>query len=346
MKLKKLVAITLSAVMCMAALTGCGGKSDSAKKTAKVIEVDLTDEQYAFGVDKDQPDLLKEVNQFVADMKSDGTFDEICNRYFGDGTPVPVKSAAYDESKDQLVVATNAAFEPFEYMDGENYVGIDMEIAKALADKLGKELVIQNMDFDAVCLGRNQELATIDHLCKNLLGFEVEHLGNRGAEDVGIEQSDLVALGSKCHSEVGRYGALAHTALARTDGNDILDMREHLARFGTLCLKGLHLDFHVDGLVHVGMYGRLGCFEHRFHEGVGGFFEDEGETNLHAVNAEVVLHHFGFNEVLAVARVAHGGKGVGDQFGIKGHGERFCAFTGNPAAVCGEEIEGENHRIL
>ena len=106
MKLKKLVAITLSAVMCMAALTGCGGKSDSAKKTAKVIEVDLTDEQYAFGVDKDQPDLLKEVNQFVKDMKSDGTFDEICNRYFGDGTPVPVKSAAYDESKDQLVVAT------------------------------------------------------------------------------------------------------------------------------------------------------------------------------------------------------------------------------------------------
>lgn len=156
MKLKKLVAITLSAVMCMAALTGCGGKSDSAKKTAKVIEVDLTDEQYAFGVDKDQPDLLKEVNQFVKDMKSDGTFDEICNRYFGDGTPVPVKSAAYDESKDQLVVATNAAFEPFEYMDGENYVGIDMEIAKALADKLGKELVIQNMDFDAVCLSVGQ----------------------------------------------------------------------------------------------------------------------------------------------------------------------------------------------
>ena len=161
MKLKKLVAITLSAVMCMAALTGCGGKSDSAKKTAKVIEVDLTDEQYAFGVDKDQPDLLKEVNQFVADMKSDGTFDEICNRYFGDGTPVPVKSAAYDESKDQLVVATNAAFEPFEYMDGENYVGIDMEIAKALADKLGKELVIENMDFDAVCLSVGQHKCDI-----------------------------------------------------------------------------------------------------------------------------------------------------------------------------------------
>ena len=38
MKLKKLVAITLSAVMCMAALTGCGGKSDSAKKTATQLK--------------------------------------------------------------------------------------------------------------------------------------------------------------------------------------------------------------------------------------------------------------------------------------------------------------------
>ena len=159
MKLKKLVAITLSAVMCMAALTGCGGKSDSAKKTAKVIEVDLTDEQYAFGVDKDQPDLLKEVNQFVKDMKSDGTFDEICNRYFGDGTPVPVKSAAYDESKDQLVVATNAAFEPFEYMDGENYVGIDMEIAKVI--RLG---FLQQNAFhkDDTCVSLEKQFKMMD----------------------------------------------------------------------------------------------------------------------------------------------------------------------------------------
>lgn len=52
-----------------------------------------------------------------------------------------------------MVVATNAAFEPFEYTKGEDYYGIDMEIAKLLADELGKELVIENMDFDAVvCL--------------------------------------------------------------------------------------------------------------------------------------------------------------------------------------------------
>lgn len=164
-KFKKLLALTLSAVMTLTALTACGskdeGKDSSAKKTAKVIEINLTDEEYAFGVDKTQPELLEEVNAFIVEIKADGTFDEICSHYFGDGTPVAVKSAAYDESKDQLVVATNAAFEPFEYTKGEDYYGIDMEIAAKLAEKLDKELVIQNMDFDAVCLSVGQQKCDI-----------------------------------------------------------------------------------------------------------------------------------------------------------------------------------------
>lgn len=170
MKLKKLLAISMSAVLAMTALTACGSKDDSSeagsgsassKKTAKVIEIDLTDEQYAFGVDKEQPELLTQVNDFIKSMNEDGTFEEICNHYFGDGEPVAVESATLDANKDQLVVATNAAFEPFEYTKGENYYGVDMEIAKALADKLGKELVIQNMDFDAVCLSVGQHKCDI-----------------------------------------------------------------------------------------------------------------------------------------------------------------------------------------
>lgn len=65
-----------------------------------------------------------------------------------------VESAEYDASKDQLVVATNASFEPFEYVDGDSYKGIDMEIAALFAQELGKELVIENMDFDAGMLIR------------------------------------------------------------------------------------------------------------------------------------------------------------------------------------------------
>lgn len=157
--MKKLAALALTLVMAVSTLAGCG--SDASAKTAKVIEMELTSEQYAFGVDKTQPELLESVNTFIAQIMEDGTFDEICDHYFGDGTPVAVTSAAYDESKDQLVVATNAAFEPFEYLEGESYYGIDMEIAAKLAEYLNMELVIQNMEFDAVCLSVGQQKCDI-----------------------------------------------------------------------------------------------------------------------------------------------------------------------------------------
>lgn len=146
--MKKALAAILTLALVVGCLTGCGSKA----KTAKVIDIDLTQEEYAFGVDKSQPELLEQVNKFIAEIMSNGKFDEICNKYFGDGTPTPVKTSELDPSKDQLVVATNLAFEPFEYMSGENILGIDMEIAEALAAYLGKELVISNMDFDSVCL--------------------------------------------------------------------------------------------------------------------------------------------------------------------------------------------------
>ena len=78
-----------------------------------------------------------------------------------DGEPVAVTSAELDATKDQLVVATNAAFEPFEYTKGDKYYGIDMEIAALFAKELGKELVINNMDFDAVCLSVGQHKCDI-----------------------------------------------------------------------------------------------------------------------------------------------------------------------------------------
>lgn len=172
--MKKLIAMGLAVLMTAVTVCGCGssdtagdagqGSADAgsdSKQAVKMLDVDLTSEEYAFGVDKDQADLLKAANEFIKEIQDNGKFDEICNKYFGDGEPTAVTSAKLDTSKDQLVVATNAAFEPFEYMNGDKYYGIDMEVAAALAEKLGKELVIQNMDFDAVCLSVGQHKSDI-----------------------------------------------------------------------------------------------------------------------------------------------------------------------------------------
>lgn len=52
--------------------------------------------------------------------------------------------------KDTLVMATNAEFPPYEYYDGDDVVGIDVEIAQAVCDELGKELVVEDMAFDSI----------------------------------------------------------------------------------------------------------------------------------------------------------------------------------------------------
>ena len=169
--LKRIFSTCIALCLIVATFASCNGKTtndgkeETSKKAnslkVKVIDIKLTEEEYAFGVDKNQPELLTAVNSFITEIKANGKFDEICNKYFGDGTPTAVMSAKSDESKNQLVVATNAAFEPFEYTKGDKYYGVDMEIAAELAKKLGKELVIKNMDFDSVCLSVGQHKCDI-----------------------------------------------------------------------------------------------------------------------------------------------------------------------------------------
>ena len=147
--ISRMTAVCLAAVTAFM-VTGCGaGKGNN--DVVKTINISLTDEQYAFGVDKNNAELLEQANAYIASVKDDGTLDKICDNYFGDGTPQGVTSAKEDSSKDQLVVATNAEFSPFEYKEGDTFYGIDMELAAGLAEYLGKELVILDVDFEAVC---------------------------------------------------------------------------------------------------------------------------------------------------------------------------------------------------
>ncbi|MCR5474916.1 MAG: basic amino acid ABC transporter substrate-binding protein [Lachnospiraceae bacterium] len=57
---------------------------------------------------------------------------------------------ACGSSSKKLVMATNAAFPPYESVEGNEIIGIDPEIAKLIADDLGRELVIEDMAFDSV----------------------------------------------------------------------------------------------------------------------------------------------------------------------------------------------------
>lgn len=63
-------------------------------------------------------------------------------------------ASAAEESKEAtggtLIMATNATFPPYEYVEGDKIVGIDAEIAEAIAKDLGMELQIDDMEFDSI----------------------------------------------------------------------------------------------------------------------------------------------------------------------------------------------------
>ena len=105
------------------------------------------------------PQILKENGKtpdtgfsMVEELKKDGTVDKIIGNYIGDDagkTPYETPKDA-DHSKGTLTMATNATFQPYEYYDGDNIVGIDVDIAQAICDKLGYDLKVEDMEFDAI----------------------------------------------------------------------------------------------------------------------------------------------------------------------------------------------------
>lgn len=64
-------------------------------------------------------------------------------------------SSDSNDTKKTLIMGTNAAFPPFEYEDGGQILGIDVDFAKAIADELGYELVVENLEFDALITALN-----------------------------------------------------------------------------------------------------------------------------------------------------------------------------------------------
>jgi polar amino acid transport system substrate-binding protein len=60
--------------------------------------------------------------------------------------------AGCKKNDNALIVGTEAGFAPYEYTEGDKVVGVDMDIAQAIADSMGKDLVIKNMDFKGALL--------------------------------------------------------------------------------------------------------------------------------------------------------------------------------------------------
>lgn len=109
--MKKVSALILALTMCTAMLTACGGNSNTTASTGSAAPAATTSAATSeAGADEGYK------------LATEGT----------------------------LTMATNAQFPPYEYYDGDDVIGIDADIAKAIADKMGLKLKIEDMEFDSI----------------------------------------------------------------------------------------------------------------------------------------------------------------------------------------------------
>ena len=128
---------------------------------------------------------------------------------FADETEAVDFGAVETVSEGKLIVGTEAGFAPYEYLVGDEVKGVDMDIAQAIADKLGVELEIQNMDFDGALLAVQQGKVdivaagvSVSEEREEVMDFSTKYVDSKdvvvvNADAPAVEESSADALAGK-----------------------------------------------------------------------------------------------------------------------------------------------------
>ena len=119
----KVLALILAAIMCLGMFAACGTDTADKKDDEKAPAADNTNDTAA---EENKGNENEDGNDVAEDVTYEGTYEAT------------------------IKMATNAAFPPYEYKEGDEFVGIDVEIAQAIAAELGTELEIVDMEFDSI----------------------------------------------------------------------------------------------------------------------------------------------------------------------------------------------------
>ena len=113
-----------------------------------ILDEVFVEEFYAGVIAKENKSLLDSVNLAIREMKANGIYDSLFNRYINRTSEFRYTPKVQNGPK--LVLATNAQFPPYEYHAGNQIIGLDIDICYYIADFLGRTLEIQDIEFDAI----------------------------------------------------------------------------------------------------------------------------------------------------------------------------------------------------
>ena len=118
----------------------------------KILPEPFAVEEYAIAVKKGNDDLTNQINAALEQLRENGTLDKINQNWLVDEEygKHPYTSPENVTRDGKIVMATNAEFAPYEFLEEGKIVGYDVDMMQAVCDILGKELVIDDMAFDSI----------------------------------------------------------------------------------------------------------------------------------------------------------------------------------------------------
>jgi polar amino acid transport system substrate-binding protein len=126
-------------------LKNIAAKNDGLMVLSDMITVD----DYGFAVALDNQQLKATIDQVVHELKANGTYDTMLAAWLPEkGAPVGTQSPVLKGTDGVLIFGTAAVTEPFSYLGAAGQpIGFDIDLATYVADRLGYQLQIINMDF-------------------------------------------------------------------------------------------------------------------------------------------------------------------------------------------------------
>lgn len=129
----------------------------------EIVQEIPTDELYGFAISQDNPGLRAEVNTALAELKDDGTLTDLYQQYFKTDPPDSVLSGTNELadpppegetpqliSEGTLTVGTDTPFPPFEIGQPPDISGYDIDVIKAVAEKIGLTPEFTDTSFDTI----------------------------------------------------------------------------------------------------------------------------------------------------------------------------------------------------
>jgi len=117
----------------------------------RILEEPVSNEYYALCFSKKNTLLREQVDAAINTLMENGTISALKDYYINkiEGAK-PYSSPAGIKYQGTLTMATNAEFPPYEYIEDGKIKGFDIDLARAIADLLGRELKVTDIHFDSI----------------------------------------------------------------------------------------------------------------------------------------------------------------------------------------------------